>query len=136
MSPTKERPLKELKVQVPSFPASTIDLTNSEEEEDERLSPAIVTEEVGNGNNLQQFMDVFSDSNGRSSSALPKSQSSSEPFPSSLALLLSSILALSSLSTGSTMTPLMSHLYHDATFLPDSITPASVQIPIPASTIF
>ena len=47
----EKKPLKELKVQVSSFPASTIDLTNSEEE-DERLSPVPVTEEAGNGNNL------------------------------------------------------------------------------------
>ena len=40
----EKKPLKELKVQVSSFPASTIDLTNSEEE-DERISPVPVTEE-------------------------------------------------------------------------------------------
>ena len=78
---------------------------------------------------------MFSGSNGRYSSALPKPQYYSEPCPSSLALLLSSILALSSLSTNSTMTPFMSQLYHDATCLPDSITPISVQMPIPPSTI-
>ena len=67
----EEKPLKELKVQVSSFPASTIDLTNSEEE-DEILSPVLVTEEDGNGNNLQKFMNVFSGSNGIFLSALPK----------------------------------------------------------------
>ena len=80
-------------------------------------------------------MNFFSGSNARSSSALPKSQYSSDPCPSSKALLLSSILALSSLPTGSTMTPLMSQLYHDATCLPDSITPVSVQTPNTPSTI-
>ena len=124
-----------MKVQVSSFPASTIDLTNSKEEENERVSPLIVTEEVGNGNNLQEFMNLFSGNNGRSSLALPKLQSSSEPCPSSSALLLSLILSLSSLPTGSTVTPLMYQLYHDATCLPYSITPISVQMPIPPSTI-
>ena len=69
----EEKPLKESNLQVPSFPSSTIDLTNSEEEEDEGLSPMTDTEEVGNGNNLQEDMNVFSGSNGRSSSALPRS---------------------------------------------------------------
>ena len=78
---------------------------------------------------------MFSGSNGRSSSALPKSQYYSEPCPSSSALLLSSILALSSFPTSSTMTPYMSQIYHDATCLPYSITPVSVQTPIPPSTI-
>ena len=66
----EKKPLKELKFQVSSFPASTIELTNSEEE-DEILSAIPVAEEDGNGNNLQNFMNVFSGSNGRYSSALP-----------------------------------------------------------------
>ena len=78
---------------------------------------------------------MFSGGNGKTSSSLPKSQSSSEPFPSSSALLLLSILALSSLSTSYTMTPFMSQIYHDATCLPDSIILVSVQTPIPPSTI-
>ena len=124
-----------MKVQVPSFPASTIDLTNSKEEEDERISLVTVTEEVGNGNNLQDFMNLFSGSNVKTSSSLPKWKYYSEPCPSSSALLLSLILALFSLPMGSTRTPLMSHLYHDATCLPDSITLVSVQTPIPPSTV-
>ena len=47
----EKKPLKELKVQVSSFPASTIYLTNSEEE-DERLSLAPVTEEARKDNNV------------------------------------------------------------------------------------
>ena len=52
--------------------ASTIDLTNLEEK-DERLSLVPITVEAGNGNNLQEFMNLFNGSNGTSSSALPKS---------------------------------------------------------------
>ena len=74
---------------------------------------------------------MFSGSNVRSSSTLPKPHYSYDPCPSCSVLLLSSILALSSLYTGSTMTPLMSQLYQDATCLPDSITPISVQMPLP-----
>ena len=47
----EKKPLKELKFQVSSFPASTIELTNSEEE-DEILSAIPVAEEDVNGNNL------------------------------------------------------------------------------------
>ena len=61
--------------QVSSFPTSTIYLTNSEEE-DERISPAPITEEAGKGNKLQEFMNVFSGSNVSSSSTLQKLQSS------------------------------------------------------------
>ena len=47
----EEKPFKNLKVQVSSIPTSTIDLSNSDEE-DERISPVPVTVEVGNGNGL------------------------------------------------------------------------------------
>ena len=66
----EEKPLKKLKDQVSSIPASTIDLTNSEEE-DERISPVPVTVEVGNGNGLQEFTNLFNGSNERSSYYLP-----------------------------------------------------------------
>ena len=103
----EEKPLKKLKVQVSSIPASTIDLTNSEEE-DERIFPVPVIVEYGNSNGLQEFTNLFNGSNERYSSALPQSQPSSQPSPTSSTLLLSSIQALSSLPIGSTMTPLMS----------------------------
>ena len=45
----EEKPLKKLKVQVSSIPTYTIDLTNSEEE-DERISHVPITMELGNGN--------------------------------------------------------------------------------------
>ena len=109
-------------------------MTNSEEE-DERIYPILVTVEVGKGNGLQEFTNLFNGSNERSSSSLPQSQPSSQPFPSSSALLLSSILALSSLPIGSVMKPLMSQLYQNATCLPHSITLVSLQIPIPSYTI-
>ena len=123
-----------MKVQVSSIPASAIDFTNSKEE-DERIFPVLVTMEAGNGIGLREFTNLFNGSNDRPSSALPQSQPSSQPCPSSFSLLLSSIQALSSLPTGSTMTPLMSQLYQDATCLPHSITLVSLQIPIPSSTI-
>ena len=123
-----------MKVQVSSIPASTIDLTHSEEE-DERISPVPVTAEPSNGNDLQEFMNLFNGSNGKSSSALPQSKPSSHHGPSSSALLLSSIIALSSLSTGSTMTPFMTQLYQDATCVPNSILPPSLQILISSSTL-
>ena len=47
----EEKPLKKLKVQVSSIPASTIEFTNPDEE-DERISLVPVTIEVGNGNGL------------------------------------------------------------------------------------
>ena len=123
-----------MKDQVSSILASTIDLTHSEEE-DERISLVPVTTEPGNGNDLQEFNNLFNGINERYSSDLPQSQPSSQPCPSSSSLLLLSILALSSLPTSSTMTPLMSQLYQDATCLPHSITPISLQMPIPSSTI-
>ena len=72
----EEKPLKKLKAQVSSISASTIDLTNSKEE-DERISPVPVTVETGNGNDLQEFMNLFNGSNGRSLLSLPQSQPSS-----------------------------------------------------------
>ena len=103
----EEKPFKNLKVQVSSIPNSTIDLTHSKEE-DETISPVLVTMESGNGNDLQEFMNLFNGRNRKSSSTLPQSQPSSQPSPSYFALLLSSIIALSSLSIGSIMTPFMS----------------------------
>ena len=47
----EEKPFKKLKVQISSIPASTIDLTHSEEE-DERISPVTITVEIGNVNYL------------------------------------------------------------------------------------
>ena len=132
-SQIEEKLFKKLRVQVSSIPASTIDLTNSEEE-DERISPVPVIVETGNGNDLQDFMNLFNGNNGKSSSTLPQSQPSSQLGPSSYPLLLSSIIALSSFSTGSTMTPFMSQLYQNATCLPLYITPVSLQMPIPSST--
>ena len=91
--------------------------------------------EPGNGNDLQEFMIFFNGINGKFSLDLPQLQPSSQPSPSSSSLLLSSIIALSSLSVGSTMAPFMSQLYQDATCLPYSITHVFVQMPIPSSTI-
>ena len=52
----KENPFKRLKVQVSPIPASTVDLTHSEEE-DERISPVPVTAEPRNGNDLQELIN-------------------------------------------------------------------------------
>ena len=65
----------------------------------------------------------------------PQPQPSSQSVPSSSALLPSSIIALSSLSDGSTMTPFMTHLYQNDTCLLESITPISVDMPIPSSIV-
>ena len=59
-----------IKVQVPSSPTHTIYLINFDTEEG-RTSPVPVIEEVYNGNNLQEFMNLFS-SNKRKSSSVPK----------------------------------------------------------------
>ena len=91
--------------------------------------------ETRNGNDLQGFMNLFNGSNGKSSSVLPQSQPSFQLGPSSSALLLSSIIAVSSLSTSSTVTPFMTQLYQDATCVPNSILPASLQMLISSSTI-
>ena len=80
----KEKPFKKLKI---SIPVSAIDLTHSKEE-DERISPVLVTVETGNGNNLQDFTNLFNGSNGKPSSPPPQSQPSSQSVPSSSTLLL------------------------------------------------
>ena len=100
-----EKPSKNLKIS--SIPTSTIDLTHSEEE-DERFSLVPVTVETGDGNDLQNFTNLFNGRNGKYSSPPPQPQPSSQSIPSSSALLLSSIIALSSLSNGSTVTHFMS----------------------------
>ena len=130
----EEKPFKKLKVQVSSILVSTIHLTNSEEE-DTRIYPMPITAEPGKGNYLQGFMNLFNGSNGKSSSALPQSQPSFDHVPSSSALLLLLIIALSSLSIGSTVTPFITQLYQNATCVPDSILPASLQMSISSSTI-
>ena len=113
------------------IPVSTIDLTHSEEE-DERISLVPVTVETGNGNDLQDFTNLFNGSNGKYSSPPPQSQPSSQYGPSSSVLLFSSIIALSLLSDGSTVTPFMSQIYQDATSLPESITPIYLDMPFPS----
>ena len=99
------------------------------------ISRVHVTIETGNGNDLQNFTNLFNGSNGKSSSPPPQPQPSSESGPSSSALFLSSIIALSSLAVGSTVTPFMSQLYQDATCLPKSITPVYVGMLFPSSTV-
>ena len=103
----EEKPSQKLKIS--SIPTSTIDVSHSEEEY-ERVSPIPITVETRNGNDLHNFSDVFKGSNGKSSSPPPQPQPSSQSGPSSSALLLSSIIALSSLSDGCTMTPFMTQL--------------------------
>ena len=58
----EEKPSKKLKIS--SIPTSTIDLTHSEEE-DERVSPVLVTVKTGDGNDLQNFTNLFNDRNGK-----------------------------------------------------------------------
>ena len=94
-----------------------------------------VTMEAGNGNDLHDFINMFNGSNRKSSSPPPQPQTSSQSGPSSSALLLSSIISLSSLFTSSSMTAFMSHLYQDATCLPKSITPFSMDMTIPSSIV-
>ena len=64
----EEKPSKKLKIS--SIPTSTIDLTHLEED-DERVSPVPVTVETGNGNDLQNFTNLFNGRNGKSSSPPP-----------------------------------------------------------------
>ena len=88
--------------------------------------------EVGNGNDL---LNSTNGSNDKPSSPPLQSQLSSQSGPSPSVVLISSIIALSSLSVGSTMTPFMTQLYQNATCLPESVTPISVDIPIPSSNV-
>ena len=67
-----------------------------------------VTIKVGNGNDLHDFINLFNRINGKYSPPPPQPQPSSQSGPSYFSLLLSSIIALSSLYTGSTVTPFMS----------------------------
>ena len=106
-----------------------IDLTSLEEEEG-RSSPVPVTIETGN-----DFQNLTNGSNGNLSSSLPPYQPSNHSAPSSSAILLSSIIALSSLSDGSYVTPFMNQLYKDATCLPESMIPISIDIPIFTSDV-
>ena len=88
------------------MPASTIDLNHSEEE-DERVSPVPMTLEVGNGN------DLLNSTNGGNEKPLSpplQFQPSSQFGPSPSVVLVSSIIALSSLFDGSTVTPFMNQL--------------------------
>ena len=124
-------PLKWLQSLISSVPASTIDLTHSEEE-DEMVSLVSVAIEFINGNDLLNFTNG---SNDKSSSSPLQYQLSSQSGPSYSALLISSIIALSSLSDGSTMTPFMTQLYQNATCLPKSITPIYVDMPITSSNV-
>ena len=89
-----------------------------------------VTVQTGN-----DFQNLTNGSNGNLSSSLPRSQPSSHSAPSSSAKLLSSIIALSSLSDGSYVTPFMNQLYKYATCLPESMIPISIDIPIPTSDV-
>ena len=68
------------------------------------------------------FQNLTNGSNGNPSSSLPQSQPFCPSAPSSFAVLLSSIFALSSFSDGSVVTPSMTELYHNSTYLPKSIT--------------
>ena len=71
--------------------------------------------------------------NGNPSSSIPQSQPLCQYAPSSSAILCSSIMALSSFSDGSVVTPFMTKIYRNATCLPESITPAPRFEPIPSS---
>ena len=122
----EEKTLKKINI---SIRVPTIDLTNSEDEE-EIISPVPVTVETGN-----DFQNFTNGSNGKISSPPPQSQPSCQSVPSSSAILLSSIMALSSLSDGSIVTPFMSELYQNGTILPNSITPIPMDIPIPSSVV-
>ena len=122
----EDKPVKKIKI---SILVPTIDLTHLEEEEG-RSSPVPVTIETGN-----DFQNLTNSSNGNLSSSLPPSQPSSHSAPSSSTILLSSIIALSSLSDGSYVTPFMNKLYKDATCLPESRIPISIDMPIPTSDI-
>ena len=44
-------------------------------------------------------------------------------------------MSLSSFSDGSIVTPFMTELYQNATILPESITPISMDMPIPSSIV-
>ena len=127
----KQEPLKCIQSLISYVPTSTIELTHSEEE-DERVSLVPVTLEVGNGNDL---LNSTNGSNDKSSSPPLQSQLSSQSGPSPYVVRISSIIALSSLSTGSTVTPFMTQLYQNVTCLPESITPISVDMPIPSSIV-
>ena len=122
----EDKPVKKINI---SIPIPTIDLTHLEEEEG-RTSPVPVTIETGH-----DFQNLTNCSNGNISSPLPWPQYSCQPDPSSSAILISSIMALSSFSDGSVVTPFMIKLYHNATFLPESIIPVSMDMPIPSSVV-
>ena len=112
-----------------SIPVPTIDLTHSEEEE-ERISLVHVSVETGT-----DFQNFTNGRNGKLSSPLPRSQSSCQYVPSSSAILLSSIMDLSSFSDGSIVTPFMTELYQNSTILHESITRVPMDIPIPSSVV-
>ena len=94
-----------------------IDLTSLEEEEG-RSSPVLVSIEDGN-----DFQDLTNGTNGNVLSPLPQYQPLCQSTPSSSAILLSSIRALSSFSDGSVATPFMTELYRNATCFHESIIP-------------
>ena len=122
----EDNPSKKIKIYVP---VSTIDLTHSEEEED-IISPVPFTVETGN-----EFQNFTNGSNGNPSSSLPQSQPFCHSAPSSSAILLSSVMDLSSFSDGSIVTPFMTELYQNATHLPESITPIPMVKPIPLAVV-
>ena len=97
----EEKPLKILKIQISSIPASTIELTNSDVEEG-GTSPMPITEEVDDGNNLEAFMNLFSGSNRKSSSVPESTQPTRGSYDFSSALLLSSIQPPFAFPVGST----------------------------------
>ena len=92
------KPLQILEVQVPSSWAHTIDLTNSDQEEE--VYPLAVIEEEGfvvpiteeEGDHLQDFIDLFNGKDKNNSIPVPEiQQPSSISKTSTAALLLSSI---------------------------------------------
>ena len=83
------KPLQILEVQVPSSSNHTIDLTNSDKEEEE-FSPVLITEEACD--HLQDFLDLLNSKSKKNSIPVPEiPRPSSESEYSTTSLILSSI---------------------------------------------
>ena len=126
--PPEEKPFKRQKTQVSSSTVPTINLTDSDVEEEE-ISPVPVLEEVDD--QLQAFSNLFNGDVKKVS--IPVSsilQYTSMPSSSSSALIISSIKSLSTLLVGATIPPSLSQLYLTATSTYAPMIPPSFQTPM------
>ena len=122
------KPLQRLEVQVPSSSTHTIDLTNSDQEEE--VSSVPITKEAGD--HLQDFIDLLNGKAKKDSIPIPEIQKPpSVSEPSTVVLLLTSIQTLSTFPAGVPPPPSLSQLYHTVTTIISPISSCPFQNPMP-----